>query len=61
MNFKVSIVIPCYNQADYISKALESVLAQSYTNWECIVVNDGSEDQSEATIQSFSKKDPRIQ
>ena len=61
MNFKVSIVIPCYNQEDYISKALESVLAQSYTNWECIVVNDGSEDQSEATIQSFSKKDPRIQ
>jgi len=61
MSKLVSVIIPCYNQADYISKALESVLAQTYSNWECIVVNDGSKDQSEAIIQSFSKKDPRIQ
>lgn len=61
MDQLVSIIIPCYNQAHYIAKALKSVQKQTYTNWECIVVNDGSQDQSEAIVQSFSKEDPRIQ
>ena len=42
----VSIVVPCYNQSHFLDDALESVLNQSYTNWECIIVNDGSPDDT---------------
>ena len=46
---QVSIIIPLYNKAPYIEKALESVCAQSFTDWECIIMDDGSTDDS-ATI-----------
>lgn len=46
---QVSIIIPLYNKAPYIKKALESVCAQSFTDWECIIMDDGSTDDS-ATI-----------
>jgi glycosyltransferase involved in cell wall biosynthesis len=38
---KTSIIIPCYNQAQYLDETLQSVLEQTYSNWECIIVNDG--------------------
>jgi len=56
----VSVIVPCYNQAPYLGEALDSVLAQSYPNWECIVVNDGSTDNSEAVAREYCAKDPRI-
>jgi glycosyltransferase involved in cell wall biosynthesis len=56
----VSIVVPCFNQEAFIAEALDSVLAQSYTDWECIVVNDGSTDGSAAIIDAYAKKDSRI-
>jgi glycosyltransferase involved in cell wall biosynthesis len=56
----VSIVVPCFNQEAFIADALESVLAQSYSDWECIVVNDGSTDGSQAIIQEYVKKDRRF-
>lgn len=55
---KVSVVIPTYNQATYLGAALESVLDQSYHNWEVIVVNDGSPDRTDAVVAQYS--DPRI-
>lgn len=57
---KVSIIVPCYNQAQYLSEALESVLAQTYTDWECIIVNDGSPDNTEEIAISWCKKDVRF-
>ncbi len=57
---KISVIVPCYNQAQYLSEALESVLAQTYTNWECIIVNDGSPDNTEETAMAWCEKDVRI-
>ncbi|WP_417890150.1 glycosyltransferase family 2 protein [Xanthomarina gelatinilytica] len=57
----VSIIIPTYNRAHLISETLDSVLAQTYTNWECIVVDDGSTDATEALVQSYIQKDLRFQ
>lgn len=42
----VSVIIPCYNYAEYLPEAVESLLSQTYSNWECIIVNDGSTDQT---------------
>jgi glycosyltransferase involved in cell wall biosynthesis len=56
----VSIIIPCYNQAKYIGETIESVLAQTFQDWECIVMNDGSSDDSERIILPYCEKDQRI-
>lgn len=54
----ISIIIPLYNQAAYVSSAIESVLGQSLSDWELIIVDNGSEDGGGAIAQSYS--DPRI-
>lgn len=59
-NSLVSILIPNYNKASYINECLDSVLAQSYENWECIVIDDHSTDESWKIIEDFSKKDLRF-
>ncbi|QBR04001.1 glycosyltransferase family 2 protein [Paraburkholderia pallida] len=56
----VSTVVPCFNQEAFIADALDSLLAQSYNDWECIVVNDGSTDGSKAIVEAYAKKDSRI-
>lgn len=56
----VSIIIPCYNQANYLPETLESVLAQSYSNWECIIVNDGSPDDTDEVAQKYCEIDNRF-
>lgn len=60
MNFKVSIIVPCYNQAQYLDEALQSVLDQTYSHWECVVVNDGSPDHTEEVANKWVKKDSRF-
>ena len=50
MNPLVSIVIPIYNRAHLIGETLKSVINQTYSNWECIVVDDGSTDNIEELI-----------
>lgn len=54
----VSILMPVYNGRDYLRPAIESLLAQTFTDFEMIVVNDGSKDDSQAIIESYN--DPRI-
>lgn len=60
MNNKVSIIVPCYNQAEYLPETLDCVLAQTYTNWECIIVDDGSVDASAQVAKDYQKKDARF-
>lgn len=56
----VSIIIPTYNRAHLIGETLDSVLAQTYTHWECIVVDDGSSDNTDEVVGDYVKKDPRF-
>ena len=56
----VSIVVPCYKQAHYLEQSLQSVLEQTYTNWECLIVNDGSPDNTEQIANKWCKKDLRF-
>lgn len=57
---KVSVIVPCYNQAQYLPEALQSVLDQSFSDWECIIVNDGSPDNTEAVAHEWCDKDCRF-
>jgi glycosyltransferase involved in cell wall biosynthesis len=56
----VSIIIPCYNYAAFIGAAIESLQLQSCTKWECIVVDDGSTDETAAVVKQYSYNDVRI-
>lgn len=56
----VSIIVPCYNQAQYLPETLDSVLAQTYPYWECIIVNDGSPDNTEEIAKHYCDKDIRF-
>jgi glycosyltransferase involved in cell wall biosynthesis len=53
---KTSVIIPCYNQAQWLSEAIESVLNQTYKNFEIIVINDGSSDNTSEVARSFPVK-----
>jgi glycosyltransferase involved in cell wall biosynthesis len=57
----ISIIIPTYNRADLLLETLESVLEQTYQNWECIVVDDGSEENTELAMKEWVQKDDRFQ
>lgn len=57
---KFSIIIPVYNVAPYLRECLDSVLAQTFTDWEAICVDDGSTDESSAILDEFKKKDGRF-
>lgn len=54
MKPKFSIIVPLYNKAPYVRKALESVMSQTFSDWECIIVDDGSTDNSAAVCEEFS-------
>ena len=60
MNPLISVIVPCYNQAQYLDECLQSVLDQTYQNWECIIVNDGSPDHTEEVANKWLEKDPRF-
>lgn len=56
----VSVIMPAYNQSAYISDALDSLLAQTYTNWEVAIVDDGSPDNVAKVVKPYLEKDSRI-
>ncbi len=57
----VSIIIPCYNRADLIAETLDSIINQTYSNWECIIVDDRSTDNFMEVIIPYTQKDSRFQ
>lgn len=56
----VSVIMPAYNAERYIAQAIESVIAQSYKNWELIIVDDGSTDNSAAIIKGYCEQQSKI-
>ncbi len=59
-NTLISVILPTYNGSKYISKSIESVLIQTYNNFELIIINDASTDNVEDIIFNYQKKDTRI-
>lgn len=60
MNPIISVIMPCYNQAPYMPDALQSLLDQDYPYWECIMVNDGSTDNTEQVAMQWVNADDRF-
>lgn len=60
-NNLISIVVPFKNTGQYLTECLESILVQSYKNWELIAINDYSTDNSLSVVESFARQDSRIQ
>lgn len=60
MSKLVSIIVPCYNQMQYLPETLNCVLGQDYVNWECIIVNDGSPDRTDEVAQRYCGLDKRF-
>jgi len=55
----VSVIVPCYNQGQFLSETLESVLSQTYSNWECIIVNDCSTDNIREILECY-RNHPKV-
>ena len=60
MTKKVSIIMPAYNAGEFIEEAIQSVMNQSYTDWELIIVDDCSSDNTNAIVSEYAEKDSRI-
>jgi glycosyltransferase involved in cell wall biosynthesis len=56
----ISIIVPCFLQAQYLSECLTSVVNQTFSDWECIIINDGSPDNTEEIATIFIEKDERF-
>lgn len=59
-NIKVSIIIPIYKSEKYLSKCIDSIIAQEYSNWEILLIDDGSPDKSGEICDEYAKRDNRI-
>ena len=56
----VSIIMPCYNCADYIGESIDSMIGQSYINWELLITDDCSTDSSLDLLHKYAAKDSRV-
>lgn len=59
-DYLISIIVPCYNTGQFINECLSSIMSQSYRNWECIVVDDNSSDDTFKKVEFFVKWDNRF-
>lgn len=57
---EISVIVPCYNQAEFLDECITSVIEQTYKNWECIIVDDGSPDNTGEVAANLIRKDTRI-
>lgn len=57
---KFSFIVPVYNSEEYLNKCIDSILNQTFSDFELIIVNDGSTDNSSKIIESYAKKDNRV-
>lgn len=57
---KISVIIPVYNVEKYLRRCLDSVVAQTFTDWEAVCVNDGSPDRSAQILEEYAERDPRF-
>ena len=60
INPQVTVIVPCYNQAQYLPEALASIQAQTLKEWECIIINDGSPDNTADVAREWVKSDLRF-
>lgn len=58
---KISIIVPAFNAEEYLDRCLNSIVAQTFPNFECIIVDDGSTDKTGVIADSYAKKDARFQ
>ena len=58
---KVSIIVPVYKEEQYLHRCIDSILSQYFTDWELILVDDGSPDRSGTICDEYAQKDARIQ
>jgi glycosyltransferase involved in cell wall biosynthesis len=56
----ISIIMPCYNYGRFLADSLNGVIAQEFSDWECILIDDGSTDDTAAVGEAYMQKDPRI-
>ena len=56
----ISIIMPCYNQGQFLEETFQSVFNQTYKNWECLLINDGSTDTTKEIAEKWSRKDKRF-
>lgn len=56
----ISVIIPCYNQAQYLESSIESIRIQKFEDWEIIIINDGSTDNTQEVAEEYAKQDSRI-
>ena len=55
-----SVIVPVYNVAPYLGECLDSVLAQTFADWECLCTDDGSKDGSDLILDAYARRDPRF-
>ena len=60
MDDLISIVLPIYNGEKYMKQSIDSVINQTYANWELLIVDDGSTDNTAAIAREYGEKDNRI-
>lgn len=57
---KISVIVPIYRVEDYLEQCIESILSQTYTNLEIILIDDGSDDRCPQICDSYARRDNRI-